>query len=187
MSTSRLNEEESELSEERKVRSILKAGIGHKPRWRLPVGVYRRQCGLHCKCPDREGHDGSRRVASELKQLNTHKRSSTMQSAHDTQPLCDDVSSVKASLRSGKTVHTTVPEAVRRHKSNDGTVSSCTVTKYDATLQKQYLTDQSSRTSPIYLSETAQTLVLDITISCPKCGNTEKTQRNELSNELSIY
>ncbi len=39
MSTSRLNEEESELSEERKVRSILKTGIGHKPRWRLPVGV----------------------------------------------------------------------------------------------------------------------------------------------------
>ncbi len=38
----------------------------------------------HCKCPDREGHDGSRRMASELKQLNKHKRASTMRSAHDT-------------------------------------------------------------------------------------------------------
>ena len=94
---------------------------------------------------------------------------------------------MKASLRSGETVHTTVPAAVCRHKSNDGTVSSCTVTKYDATLQKQYLTDQSSRIDPIYLSETAQTSVLDMTISCPKCGKTEKTKLNELSNELRIY
>ncbi len=83
-------------------------------------------------------------------------------------------------------MHTTVPETVVRHKSNDVTVSSCTVTKYDATLQKQYLSDQSSRINPIYLSETAQTSVLDMTISCPKCGNTEEDSVERASNELSI-
>jgi hypothetical protein len=43
--------EESELSEERKVRSVLKVGIGDKPRWRLPVGVKRRQCGFALQVP----------------------------------------------------------------------------------------------------------------------------------------
>ena len=42
MSTSRLNEEESELSEERKVRSILKAGIGHEATLASPCGCQKK-------------------------------------------------------------------------------------------------------------------------------------------------
>ena len=38
LSTSRLNDGESELSDERKVRSILKAGIGHKASLASPAG-----------------------------------------------------------------------------------------------------------------------------------------------------
>jgi hypothetical protein len=190
MSTSRLNEEESEPNPARPVRSVLTAGIGQEATLASSLWVSKEDSGfaLQESGPE-EGQERPRRVASALEQSNHHKRVSTMRPTHDvdTQPLSDDVSSGRATLRSGETVHTTVPETVRRHKSNDGTVSSRTVTRYDATLQKQYLNDQSSRTSPIYLSETAQTSVLDMTISCPKCGNTEKTQRNELSNELSIY
>jgi len=39
LSNSRLNEEESELSDERKVRSILKAGIGHEAPLASPAGI----------------------------------------------------------------------------------------------------------------------------------------------------
>ena len=95
-----------------------------------------------------ESQERPRRVASALEQSNHHKRASTMRSAHDTQPLSDDVSSGRATLRSGEIVHTTVPETVRRHKSNDGTVSSRTVTRYDATLPEAELDSAVEQSQP---------------------------------------
>ena len=47
LSNSRLNEEESELSEERKVRSILKAGIGHEATLASPCGCLKKTVWIH--------------------------------------------------------------------------------------------------------------------------------------------
>ncbi len=45
-------------------------------------------------------------------------------------------------------MHTTVPETVRRHKSNDGTVSGRTVTRYDATLLETELDSAVEQSQP---------------------------------------
>jgi hypothetical protein len=85
--------------------------------------------------PDYEGQDGPRGAASGLNQSSRQQSVSTMRSAHDT-GLDDAVSSTRVSHRPEETVHTMVPDTALRHKSTDGTVSSGTVTRYDATLLK---------------------------------------------------
>lgn len=130
LSTSRLNDGESELSNDvRAVRSILKASGGHEATMASRAGL-KKKVRFALQEPDRDGLDGPRREASELKQSKSSERVSTMRSAHDTEPLHDD-SSERVSHRS-ESVHTTVPETVLRHKSKDVTVSSRTVTRYDA-------------------------------------------------------
>ena len=135
LSISRLNDEKSELSNDvRAVRSILKVG-GHGARQAFPKTVR-----FALQEPDPAGQERSSGAASGHKTSNNRKRVSTMRSAHDTQPLSDSVSNGKVSPRSDA-VHTTVPEAAVRHKSNDGTVSSRTVTRYngnspEATLER---------------------------------------------------
>ena len=129
LSTSRLNDEESERSAEPAVRSILKAA-GHEAQQASTAGSTKK-VRFALQEPDRDGHDRPRGVASELKQPNSHKRASTMRSAHDTQPRSDELSA-RVSHRP-ETAHKTVPEVALRHKSNDVTVSSRTVTRYDAT------------------------------------------------------
>jgi hypothetical protein len=51
MSTSRLNEEESELSEERKVRSVLTAGIGHEATLASSLWVSKEDSGFALQEP----------------------------------------------------------------------------------------------------------------------------------------
>jgi hypothetical protein len=143
LSTSRLNNGESELSDERKIRSIFKAGIGHEASLASPTGS-KKKVRFVLQELGREGQKRPRRGASALKQSNHHKRASTMWSVHDTQPLSDNESSVRTS----ETVHTTMPETVRRHESNDGTVSGRTVMKYDATLPEAELDSAVEQSKP---------------------------------------
>ena len=82
--------------------------------------------------PDREGYDGPRGEATGSERSTHLMSASTIRPAHDTEQLNDAESSVRAPSRPAETVHTTVPEAARRHKSDDGTVSKRTVTRYDA-------------------------------------------------------
>jgi hypothetical protein len=54
--------------------------------------------------------------------LSNHSSFTLVYLDQHTQPLSDDESSVRATIRSDETVHTTVPAVVRRRKSNDVTV-----------------------------------------------------------------
>ena len=65
LSTSRLNDGESELSDERKVRSILKAGIGHEASLASPAGS-KKKVRFVLQESGPEGQDQPRRVASAL-------------------------------------------------------------------------------------------------------------------------
>ena len=112
LSTSRLNDEESERSAEPAVRSILKAA-GHEAQLASTEGSTKK-VRFALQEPDRDGHDRPRGVASELKQPNSHKRASTMRLAHETQPRSDE-SSARVSLRP-ETAHKTVPDVALRHK-----------------------------------------------------------------------
>ena len=80
--------------------------------------------------PDRAGPERPSGEARELKTSSNRKRASTMRLVHDTQPRSDPASNGRVSPRPDETVHTTVPKTALRHKSNDWTVSGCTVTKY---------------------------------------------------------
>ena len=131
MSTSRLNDEEPELSAERKVRSILKALGGHEATMASRAGL-KKKVRFALQEPDHEGHDRPRKVVSELQSETARETVSTMRSAHDTQPT-HDRSTERVSYQL-ENVHTKVPETSLRHKSKDGTVSSRTVMRYDATL-----------------------------------------------------
>ncbi len=77
LSTSRLNNGESELSDERKIRSIFKAGIGHEASLASPTGS-KKKVRFVLQELGREGQKRPRRGASALKQSNHHKRASTM-------------------------------------------------------------------------------------------------------------
>ena len=83
MSTSRLNDEESELSNDvRAVRGILKAG-GHEALLASSAGS-KKKVRFALQEPDRAGSERPSGVASGLKTSNNRKRASTMRSAHDT-------------------------------------------------------------------------------------------------------
>ena len=91
MSTSRLNDEESELSNDvRAVRSVLKAVGGQEAPLASPAGS-KKTVRFALQEPDHAGLDRSSGEASELKTSSNRKRVSTMRSAHDTQPLSDSV------------------------------------------------------------------------------------------------
>jgi hypothetical protein len=111
----------------RAVRSVLKTA-GPEATLASTVGP-KRKVRFVLQEPDRDGHDGPKGAASGLKRSNHHQSASTMRSPHDTEQLTDRVSSARVSHRPEETVHTTVPVTALRHKSNDGTVSSRTVTR----------------------------------------------------------
>ena len=129
MSTTRLNEEAPEHSAELVLRSILKTA-GHEADEASTVGP-KRKVRFALQDPDHDGHDGSRGVATGAERPTHLMPASTMRSAHDTEQLKDAESSMRAPRRPAETEQT-MPETARRHKSNDGTVSSRTVTRYDA-------------------------------------------------------
>ena len=88
MSTSRLNDEESELSNDvRAVRGILKA-VGHEALLASSAGS-KKKVRFALQEPDHAGSERPSGAASGLKTSNNRKRVSTMRSAHDTQPLSD--------------------------------------------------------------------------------------------------
>ena len=89
LSTSRLNDEKSELSNDVPVRSILKAG-GQEAPLASPAGS-KKTVRFALQEPDPAGQERSSGEASGLKTSNNRKRVSTMRSAHDTQPLSDSV------------------------------------------------------------------------------------------------
>ncbi len=67
---------------------------------------------------------------------------------------------MKATHRSDGTVHTTVPETIRRHKSNDGTVSSRTVTMYGATRPEAELDSAIEQNRPSVLERDRTKMVM---------------------------
>ena len=82
MSTSRLNNEESELSNDvRAVRSVLKAG-GHEALLASPAGS-KKKVRFTLQEPGRAGPERPSGAASELETSNNRKRVSTMRLAHD--------------------------------------------------------------------------------------------------------
>ena len=130
MSTSRLNDEEPERSAELEVRSILKTAGSEADE--APTVGPKRKVRFELQAPGNDGHDRPRRAASELKRPNRHQDDSTKRSTHDSEQLADAVSPAKVSRRPEESVHKLVPDADPRHKFNDGTLSSRTVTRYDA-------------------------------------------------------
>ena len=90
LSTSRLNDEKSELSNDVPVRSVLKAVGGQEAPLASPAGS-KKTVRFALQEPDHAGLDRSSGEARELKTSSNRKRVSTMRSAHDTQPLSDSV------------------------------------------------------------------------------------------------